>query len=114
MTETALLQRLLIRASELGWRLFRNQVGKYQLADGRWISSGLVGSSDLIGWMPHRITPADVGRTFAVFVAVEAKVGRRALTEAQVNFLRAVRDAGGLALTARSVDDLEDYPYANF
>ncbi len=117
MTETALLQRLLIRASGLGARIFRNQVGRYRLAlpdcdrcqrQGRVLSSGLcVGSSDLVGWMPHVVRQEDVGRTLAVFVAVEAKVGRHVTTEAQGHFLDVVRSAGGVAVVARQESDID-------
>lgn len=116
MTETQLLSRLLIRASELGLRLFRNQVGRYRLAlpdckrcqqQGRVLSSGLcVGSSDHIGWTPYVVQASDVGRTLAVFTAVEAKVGRNTTTEAQGHFLAVVRDAGGIALVARQEEDI--------
>ncbi len=102
MTEAALLQALLLRSSELGARLFRNQVGRYQLADGRWLSSGLcVGSSDLIGWAPN-----------GLFVAVEVKrPGRDTTTkkrkQSQGDFIAAVRQAGGIGGVVRSVADLE-------
>ena len=108
MTETALVQRLLIRASELGWRLFRNNVGMLRDERGNRVRYGLcVGSSDLIGWMPLTVTQADVGRTIAVFVAVEAKVGRNVTTEAQGHFLDVVRSAGGVAIVARQESDLD-------
>lgn len=107
MSETDLLQRLMLHYSAAGVRLFRNQVGTYQLADGRWISSGLcVGSSDLIGWVPVIVTEAMLGRALAVFVAVEGKVGRRRTTDEQARFLRAVQTAGGLAVVAREVNDV--------
>jgi hypothetical protein len=55
-------------------RVFRNQVGAYKLADGRYISSGLCpGSHDYIGWQSVKITPAMVGATIAVFTSIEFK-----------------------------------------
>ena len=115
MAESTLLQDLLVHASGRGCRLFRNQVGSYQLPDGRWLSSGLcVGSSDLIGWTPVTVTPEMVGTTVALFTAIETKVGRRETTAQQAVFLARVRQAGGIGLIARSVTDL-DYllsPYA--
>ncbi len=109
MTETALVQRLLIRASELGMRLFRNNCGQLQDARGHYVRYGVAnpGGSDLIGWKPHVVRQEDVGRTIAVFVAVEAKVGRNVTTEAQGHFLSVVREAGGIALVARQVEDLD-------
>ena len=32
MSETAILQKIRLKASKLGYRLFRNQVGQYKLA----------------------------------------------------------------------------------
>ncbi len=108
MSETTLLRQILLRSSALGMRLFRNQVGKYQLPDGRWISSGLcVGSSDLIGWTPLIITPDMVGRTLAVFTAVETKTPKKDATTEQGRFLLAVEQSGGFAVLARAVVDVE-------
>lgn len=52
-SESDISAKIQLRASELGARLWRNQSGKYQLADGRWLSSGLFpGAPDLIGVLP--------------------------------------------------------------
>ncbi len=108
MTETALLSRLLLRASALGMRLFRNNVGLLRDANGRPVRYGLcVGSSDLIGWTPYTVKPEDVGRTLALFTAIEAKIGRNQPTEAQGHFLDVVRAAGGVAIVARQESDVE-------
>lgn len=107
MTEAELLRRILIRASERGMRLFRNQIGKYLLADGRWLTSGLcVGSSDLIGWTPVVVTQEMVGQTLAVFTAIETKAKGKKATGAQNNFIGAVVHDGGIAKVAYSVEDL--------
>lgn len=106
--ETHLVRRLMLRATELGARLFRNNVGQYIDRNGNVIRYGLCnGSSDLIGWTPVTITPDMVGRTVAVFTAVEAKTLTGRPTMAQIGFLDAVRAAGGRAILARSTDDLE-------
>ena len=108
MSESPLLRKILLRASALGMRLFRNQTGKYQLPDGRWLSSGLcVGSSDLIGWTPVVVTESMVGTTVAIFTAIETKVGHNVASSAQSKFLAAVVAAGGLARVARTVEDIE-------
>lgn len=107
-SESALLYRLLLRSSELGARLFRNQVGQYRLADGRVIRSGLcVGSADLIGYLPVTIRPDHVGQTLAVFVALEAKTATGRLRPEQQRFLRAVQQHGAIANVVRSVADAE-------
>ena len=108
MTEAALLRALLLESSVRGMRLFRNQVGRYALADGRWLTSGLcVGSSDLIGFTPVTITDAMVGKIVSVFTAVEAKVGKNRPTTAQEHFLEVVQAYGGKAVVARCVADLD-------
>lgn len=117
ISEATLMRRVLVRASELGGRLFRNQTGRYRLARpeckecqsrGRVIASGLcVGSSDLIGWRSVRITPEMVGNQVAVFVGAEIKGPDGRLTVEQMQFLSAVNDAGGIAMAVRDVADLD-------
>lgn len=105
LPEATLLKRLMFEATRLGVRLFRNQVGQYKLADGRYLTSGLcVGSSDLIGYYPVTITPAMVGRTVAVFVAVEAKGPRGVVRKPQQQFVDAINHAGGIATITKSSD----------
>ncbi len=101
LSEAELLKKLMIDGSKLGLRLFRNQQGVYELKDGRWLTSGLcVGSSDLIGYYPGTMTEAIVGRTVAVFVAVEAKGPRGRPTKEQEQFVDVVNRAGGLGYVA--------------
>lgn len=108
MKETQLLQQTLLRTSQLGARLFRNQCGSYQLPDGRWLSSGLcVGSSDLIGWTPVTVTPEMVGTTVALFTALETKVGKRDTTAQQAKFLARVKESGGIAVVVRDLSDVD-------
>lgn len=126
MSEAALLKRLMLSLTNAGARVFRNHVGvawqgsasritvdgSYRLRAGdvvvsqaRQVTAGLcVGSSDLIGWSTVEITPEMVGRRVAVFAACEAKSERGRLTGQQQIFLRAVRNSGGIAIEARSVD----------
>lgn len=83
----------------------RNQVGSYQLADGRWLTSGLgVGSSDLIGWNPVTIG----GHRVAVFTAIEVKMPGRNPSPQQIAFLDAVSAAGGIAILAHSVEEARE------
>lgn len=116
ISEATLMRRVLVRASELGARLFRNNTGRWRLAQpecrecqssGRVVASGLcIGSSDLIGWRSVVVTPAMVGRTLAVFVAVELKVDRNDVTEEQSQFLEVVDGAGGIGVVVRDVESL--------
>ena len=63
------------------------------------------GGSDLIGYRQVVIGPEHVGRTMAVFTAVEVKSERGRATKEQCAFVEHVRGAGGIAGVVRSVDD---------
>ncbi len=106
MKEGNILKRIQVALSNIGARVFRNQVGRYLLVDGRYLQSGLVkGSSDLVGWHSVTITPAMVGRKIAVFVACEVKGPKTAVTPEQYIFIENVKRAGGIAFIARSPEE---------
>lgn len=99
--------------------LFRNNVGTgwvgrvvsqhwtLTLADFRPLRAGLCpGSSDLIGWTEVVVTPEMVGRTMAVFTAIEAKTPDVKVTHRQQKFIDRVKQAGGIASVAREVSDI--------
>lgn len=90
------IQALILMAlSEAGCLVWRQDTGAYKAPDGRLIRYGLCpGSADVIG-------VAKDGR----FLAVEVKAANGRVSPAQVQFLDAVRRAGGRAGVARSVDD---------
>jgi VRR-NUC domain len=110
---------LLALGSKIGTRLFRNTVGvayvgriveksngSITLAPYRVVTHGLApGSSDLIGWQAYEIQPRDVGRRFAVFLAVEVKAAQGTLEPEQSAFLDALERSGGIAICARSEDE---------
>jgi hypothetical protein len=74
----------------------------------------LPGSADWIGYRSVVITPGMVGQRIAQFVAVEAKrpdgpKGRGGVvSDDQEKFLNGVKDAGGVAIVARSAQDAEE------
>lgn len=119
MTETNLMRSIMAGVSLPGTRIFRQNVGTgwtgdvQRLTDGsilirnpRPLQAGLCkGSSDLIGWRSLDVTPEMIGRRLAVFLAIEVKAPRGRATDEQTNFLARVKNAGGLAGIARSVDD---------
>lgn len=108
MNETDIMKRVQKRASELGFRLFRNNVGRIRTKEGAWIQYGLcVGSSDIIGWKTRIITPEMIGQPIAVFTAIEVKSATGSLTDQQRAFLATVKDAGGIAFEIRSESDLK-------
>src|ERR1035437_7420709 len=72
-----------LAASANGWRLWRNNLGAGQLANGQFVRWGLandtsavnhnVKSGDLIGIRPVLITADMVGHTLGQFVSMEVK-----------------------------------------
>lgn len=93
----------------MGWagKLIENRHGRVVLENARALHAGLVvGSSDLIGWTTVEITPEMVGARVAVFTAVEVKTKRGKATGQQPHFLARVRECGGFAGIARSIEDV--------
>lgn len=127
MAEREILNQIILAYSRIGARLFRNNVGvgwagkvsrphkrmtievgpgDIVIRNARPLHAGLCeGSSDLIGWTPLKITEDDVGKTIAVFTAIEIKYGKTATTPAQAAFTNVVLKSGGLSCIARSVED---------
>lgn len=126
-TEPSLLRSIQIAISRIGARVLRNNVGvgwtggitRYTseaiinvrpgdvvIRQARPLHAGLgVGSADLIGWAPVVVDESMLGRTLAVFLAVEVKAGRTKVTKEQEDFLAAVRAAGGIAVVARDENE---------
>lgn len=115
-----------LRASEWGCRLFRNNSGVLMDARGVPVRFGLgniskkinkkLKSSDLIGYIPVTVTPEMVGKKVAVFTAVEAKPEGTVIKEVwpehvrehgQQNFINLINNAGGLAGFATCSDDID-------
>lgn len=102
--EAPVLKNTMLEASRLGHRLFRNNRGTFYTKDGRITTAGLIadGASDLIGPVQITITPEMVGKTIAVFAAVETKrtgwKGPKTKTEnSQANFIDFINRIGGFA-----------------
>jgi len=113
-SENAVKAEVMLQASQLGWTLFRNNVGVAVRQDGTPVRYGLanvsqkmnqaVKSSDLIGIRPILITPEMVGTTLGQFVAIECKSDDIDLSKpftgrmiAQQNFINHVISKGGYA-----------------
>ena len=106
MTEQALQQRILLALGRGAARLWRNNTGMLRDQQGRPVRFGLCkGSADLIGYTTVTVTPEMVGQRLAVFTAVEVKTPTGRPTPEQAAFLDHIRQAGGRAGIARSVDD---------
>jgi hypothetical protein len=97
MNETNLMQLVRLRASQLGAVLYRNNTGKLQTKDGRWVSFGLcVGGSDLIGYFKGR------------FTALEIKMPGKKPTPEQQHFIDMVNKSGGIGAVVTDPDQLEN------
>ena len=66
---------------------------------------GSPGGSDLIGYRRVTVTPEMVGQEIPVFAAIEVKTARGRATKEQERFIEHIRNAGGIAGVARSVDE---------
>lgn len=105
--ETNILKRVMLKGSELGMRLFRNNVGLFTTEDGDKVRTGLCkGSHDLIGWTEQTITEEMVGQKVAVFTSIEIKTPKGRVSKEQQNWLDQVRKSGGITGVARSPDDV--------
>ena len=105
MNETNLLHSIML--ADHGCRLFRNQTGALKDQTGRLVRFGLCkGSSDLIGMKSVTVTPEMVGQKVAIFTAIEVKTASGKPTPEQLNFVNRVKELGGIAGIARSVEDV--------
>lgn len=96
--ETALMNRLRVKASEYGV-CFRANVGKVRMADGRFFDTGLPkGFSDLFG------VRNEDGKAF--FIEVKTEKGRA--SKEQLNFIEQMNKRGALAGICRSEKDVEE------
>ena len=106
--ESNIVNEIMKAVSPRGVRLWKNVRGMFFTLDGaRKVCAGLQapGASDLIGFTPVVITPDMVGRTVAVFTAVEAKTATGRASPEQAHYIDFVLKNGGLAGIARSPED---------
>lgn len=108
--EAHVMMQVRQEATRRGGRLWRNNVGATYTDEGAFLRYGLCNeskamntqlkSSDLVGIMPLRITPAHVGSTVGQFMAREVKAPGWRYTgtpreRAQQNYLTLVASLGG-------------------
>ena len=107
MKEKNLKNRILLACSEKYQTvMFNNPVGFDKL---RKIHYGLMrGSSDIIGWKSVKITPDMVGKSVAIFTAIEIKTKKGIVSDVQKNFIQRVLMAGGIAGVVRSEEGLRE------
>lgn len=93
--EHQIMNEIRLALSAIGCIVFRINVGKGRTFGGRYFDTGVpVGFSDLFGVMPN-------GRAF--FIEVKTPKGRP--SQAQSNFLQAMKDNGAVAGICRSAEE---------
>ena len=120
-SETRVQTAIRLEASNVGARLWRNNVGATLTDDGSYIRYGLandskkmnavIKSSDVIGIRPVTITPTHVGGVFGQFIAREVKREGWTYTGnqrelAQLRFIELVNALGGDGAFANKVGTL--------
>ena len=94
-TESLIQNQIRVGLSKEGHTVFRANVGKVRMADGRYFDTGLPkGFSDLFGFRSD-------GRIF--FIEVKNETGK--VRPEQEKFIEQMRKRGALAGVARSVED---------
>lgn len=94
-TESLIQNKIRVELSKAGYMVFRINVGKIRMADGRWFETGAPkGFCDLFGFRPD-------GQIF--FIEVKNEKGR--LRDDQKKFMEAMKKRGALVGVARSVED---------
>jgi hypothetical protein len=79
-----------------GAYVWRNNTGALKDKNNRPVFFGKVGSSDILGVLPG-----------GKFIAVECKAQNGRLSDHQIEFLNEIERMGGVAVIAKSVDDIE-------
>ena len=78
--------------------IFRNNNGALKDSSGRLVKYGLgSGTSDFIGWTLKTITQDMVGKSVAIFTAIEVKASDGKLTTDQKKFIDLVKKNNGIA-----------------
>ena len=94
-TESLIQNQIRVGLSKAGHTVFRVNVGKVKMQNGRWFETGVPkGFSDLFGFRPD-------GQIF--FIEVKNETGK--LRPEQKIFIEQMRKRGALAGVARSVED---------
>lgn len=97
MSEHELVQSILLEFGALpNVRLFRRNTGAAKRRGGGLVRFGLPGMSDITGIL------APSGKV----IEIECKTSTGRLTQAQENWLAMIRKFGGIAVVARSVEDV--------
>ena len=96
MKEAAILSQVLLAVSQAFHPgvFWRQNAGKVQTKEGRWIDLGPEGISDIVGFLPG-----------GQIVFIETKTRRGRQRESQKRWQAAVEKAGGIYIVARSGEE---------
>lgn len=125
--ETKAREQVLLRANQWGCRLFHNNSGVAYTENGRPVFFGLgnvgkkkqedIRTPDDVGWTQVTITPDMVGKTVAVFTAIDSKkfgfepkqeYSKNTREYGQNKFFNQVKAAGGIAGFASCPQQVDD------
>jgi hypothetical protein len=96
MTEQDLQNQVRLELSSLGFTVFRMNVGKVRMADGRFFDTGLPrGFSDLMALKEGKV------------YFIELKFGKNKPSPEQINFIEQMQKKGFSAGVAYSIDDVK-------
>ena len=104
ISEAEVLRDIMHYLQLRGVFFFRNNSGSYE-NNGRWITFGKKGSSDLIAIFNGE-NKTGRGKGMSWFIEVKRPEGGK-LSDDQIKFLLEVRKHGGIATVATSVADIE-------
>jgi len=124
-SESEIQQKIQIEAPHFNCILMRNNSGALLDAEGRLVRFGLgnvskqhqdnIKSSDLIGFTKVIITPEMIGKTVAIFTAIEVKKEDWNINKkldkretAQMNFINWIKNNGGIAGFCNCVQQLKE------
>jgi hypothetical protein len=93
-SEQSLVKEIIYLLNISGHFVWRNNSGAFRDKN-RFIRFGYKGSPDIIG-------VSKGGR----FIGIECKIGKNKPTQFQENFLNEIKDHGGIAIVAYSIDDI--------
>ena len=124
--EGTVVKEILLKGTQLGHRLFRQNVGTgwtgkstrfsriqrvevrpgdVLLRNARPLRAGLcTGSSDIIGWTMIKITPDMIDLQIPVFTAIEVKTRGTVLTKPQRLFIDFIKEKNGIAFVAKTIE----------
>lgn len=115
--ESEILAAIRVAASQKGWRLWRNNSGvaydargvpvRFGLGNDSPQTNHLLKSGDLVGILPVKIQPCDVGMTFGIFTSLEIKRPGGHREPAQKAWIDLVNSLGGFARFVTGPEDLK-------